>query len=313
MLKEISRNREWLEAWEAVDHELSDCETLEELSSEDGDQESLAEISLTMPNLDRKIAALEMRKMLGGEDDRRSAILSIHPGAGGTESSDWAGMLFRMYNRYFEDAGYKYHTLDLIMDDIAGIKSATVEVEGEYAYGHLKSEIGIHRLVRISPFDTNGRRHTSFASVFVMPVIDTSIHVDINPVDLRIDTYRASGAGGQHINKTDSAVRITHLPTGVVVACQSERSQFRNKANAMKILGARLYQLKQDEEQGRIDKLHENKKEIGWGSQIRSYVFHPYNMVKDHRTSAETGNVNAVMDGKIDLFIRSYLLNTGGV
>ena len=313
MLKEISRNKEWLEAWEAVDSELSDCEMLEELSTEGGDEESLAEISETLPQLDSEIASLEMRKMLGGEDDRRSAILSIHPGAGGTESSDWAGMLFRMYNRYFEEAGYKYNTLDIIMDDIAGIKSVTIEVEGEYAYGHLKSEIGIHRLVRISPFDTNGRRHTSFASVFVMPVIDTDIHIDINPADLRIDTYRASGAGGQHINKTDSAVRITHLPTGVVAACQSERSQFRNKANAMKILGSRLYQLKQDEEQGRIDKLHENKKEIGWGSQIRSYVFHPYNMVKDHRTNTETGNVGAVMDGKIDLFIRSYLLNTGGV
>ena len=313
MLKEISRNREWLEAWESADNELVDLETLAEISIEEGDEESLAEISQTMPQLDDEIASLEMRKMLGGEDDRRSAILSIHPGAGGTESSDWAGMLFRMYNRYFEEAGYKYNTLDIIMDDIAGIKSVTIEVEGEYAYGHLKSEIGIHRLVRISPFDTNGRRHTSFASVFVMPVIDTDIHIDINPADLRIDTYRASGAGGQHINKTDSAVRITHLPTGVVAACQSERSQFRNKANAMKILGSRLYQLKQDEEQGRIDKLHENKKEIGWGSQIRSYVFHPYNMVKDHRTNAETGNVGAVMDGKIDLFIRSYLLNTGGV
>ena len=201
--------------------------------------------------------------------------------------------------------------LDMLIDEIAGLKSVTVEISGEFAYGYLKSEIGIHRLVRISPFDSNGRRHTSFASVFVMPVIDVDVNIDINPADLRIDTYRASGAGGQHINKTDSAVRITHIPTGTVAACQSERSQHRNKANAMKILASRLYQAMMLEEQGKIDEMQKNKKEIAWGSQIRSYIFHPYHMVKDHRTNVETGNTGAVMDGDIGSFIKAYLLEQG--
>jgi peptide chain release factor 2 len=250
--------------------------------------------------------------MWGGEDDRRDAILTIHPGAGGTESCDWAGMLLRMYQRYFERAGFKSNHLDLLLDPIAGIKSVTLEVKGEFAYGNLKSEGGIHRLVRISPFDSNGRRHTSFASVFVMPVIENDIKINLNPQDLRIDTYRSSGAGGQHVNKTDSAVRITHIPTGVVVTCQSERSQHRNKENAIKILMAKLYQLKQEEEQSKLDEMHRDKKEIAWGSQIRSYVFHPYNLVKDHRTGEETSNVNAVMDGEIERFITAFLLSKGG-
>ena len=311
ILKEMSRLKEWVEAWEKLDRELSDLEVLTEISLEEGDEDSLAEIEASIPRLGSEIESLELRKMLGGEDDMRGAILSIHPGAGGTESADWAGMLYRMYLRYFENAGFKFHALDLIIDDIAGIKSAAVEILGEYAYGYLKSEIGIHRLVRISPFDSNSRRHTSFASVFVMPVIDSDVQVEINPADLRIDTFRASGAGGQHVNKTDSAVRITHIPTGIAAACQSERSQFRNKDNAMKILRAKLYQLKKEEEREKLNELHKDKKEIAWGSQIRSYIFHPYSLVKDHRTGMETSNTNAVMNGELDKFVKAYLLLKG--
>ena len=281
------------------------------MSADEGDEASLTELQSTLPILEEAIEDLETRKMLSGPDDKRDAIMSIHPGAGGTESSDWAGMLYRMFVRYFERVGFKYNMLDMLIDEIAGLKSVTVEISGEFAYGYLKSEIGIHRLVRISPFDSNGRRHTSFASVFVMPVIDVDVNIDINPADLRIDTYRASGAGGQHINKTDSAVRITHIPTGTVAACQSERSQHRNKANAMKILASRLYQAMMLEEQGKIDEMQKNKKEIAWGSQIRSYIFHPYHMVKDHRTNVETGNTGAVMDGDIGSFIKAYLLEQG--
>ncbi len=281
------------------------------MSLEEDDSRALSEIEESLTELYREIDSLEMKKMLGGEDDRRDAFLTIHPGAGGTESADWAEMLLRMYFRYFERAGFKHHILDLLNDPLAGIKSATIEVKGEYAYGYLKSENGIHRLVRISPFDNQGKRHTSFASVFVIPMIENDIKVVINPTDLRIDTFRASGAGGQHVNKTDSAVRVTHLPTGIVVSCQSERSQHRNKDNALKILTARLYQRMKEEEQAKVEEMHRSKKDIAWGSQIRSYVFHPYNMVKDHRTLTETGNINAVMDGDIDKFIYAYLLKEG--
>jgi peptide chain release factor 2 len=287
---------------------LSDIEILTDISLEEGDENSLKELEDSLKQLETRIEALELRKMLGGEDDRRDAIMTIHPGAGGTESSDWANMLLRMYLRYFERAGFNYSMMDLLLDDIAGIKSATLEVKGEYAYGYLKSEIGIHRLVRISPFDTNSRRHTSFASVFLLPVFEAEDAVQVNPVELRIDTFRASGAGGQHVNKTDSAVRITHIPTGIVVSCQSERSQHRNRANAMKILFSKLHQLKKEEEEQKLSEFHKNKKEIAWGSQIRSYVFHPYYLVKDHRTGVETGNVQGVMDGELDKFIRAYLL-----
>ncbi len=311
ILKQISSIKSWIDAWERLDLELKDNEMLAKMAVDDRDEQSIIELHQSVRDLEKQIDSLEMRMMLSGEDDHRDAILSIHPGAGGTESSDWAGMLFRMYTRYFELAGFKYNILDMLLDEIAGLKSVTVEVKGEFAYGYLKSEIGIHRLVRISPFDSNGRRHTSFASVFVMPVIDTDIQIEINPADLRIDTFRASGAGGQHVNKTDSAVRITHIPTGIVAACQSERSQFRNKANAMKILASKLYQHMREKEQGKIDALHKNKKEIAWGSQIRSYVFHPYNLVKDHRTGEETGNVNDVMNGEIERFIKAYLLMKG--
>lgn len=247
-------------------------------------------------------------RMLGGENDSKNAIITIHPGAGGTESQDWAEMLFRMYLRYCQRQHYETSVLDLQAGDEAGIKSATIEVQGSCAFGYLKAEAGVHRLVRISPFDSQSRRHTSFASVFVYPEIDADIEITINPADLRIDTYRASGAGGQHVNKTSSAVRITHIPTGVVVQCQNERSQFQNKANAMKILSARLYQLEQEEEQKKIDAMEKNKKEIAWGSQIRSYVFHPYNMVKDHRTGRDTSNIQDVMDGDLNDFIKAYLL-----
>ena len=246
--------------------------------------------------------------MFSGEMDAKNAILTIHPGAGGTESQDWAEMLMRMYLRYCELSDFKTETLDLQAGEEAGIKSVTIEVVGEYAYGYLKAEAGVHRLVRISPFDANKRRHTSFASVFVMPEIDDDMEVEINPTDLKIDTFRASGAGGQHVNKTDSAIRITHLPSGIVVQCQNERSQHKNKANAMKILAARLYKLKEEEQRKKRQEMEDEKKEIGWGSQIRSYVFHPYNLVKDHRTGYETSNIQSVMDGNIDAFIREYLV-----
>lgn len=249
--------------------------------------------------------------MLSGEHDSKNAILTIHPGAGGTESQDWAEMLMRMYLRYAERSDFKTEIMDFQSGDEAGIKSVTIEITGQYAYGYLRAEAGVHRLVRISPFDSNKRRHTSFASVFVLPEIDEKIDVDIDPGDLRIDTYRASGAGGQHVNKTDSAIRITHIPTGIVVQCQNERSQHKNKANALKILAARLYQKKLEEKREKMQKMEDNKKDIAWGSQIRSYVFHPYNMVKDHRTDTETSNVQQVMDGDIDPFIESYLVNFG--
>lgn len=282
------------------------------MSVEENDSRSAEEIEESLSSLSKGIESLEMKKMLGGEDDHRDVIITIHPGAGGTESADWAEMLLRMYIRYFERAEFKYETLDILSDPHAGVKSVTIEVKGNYAYGRLKSENGIHRLVRISPFDNQGKRHTSFASVFVMPLIENDIKVVINPADLRVDTFRASGAGGQHVNKTDSAVRVTHFPTGIVVSCQSERSQFRNKDNAMKILRAKIYQRMKEEEQAKVEAMHKNKKDIAWGSQIRSYVFHPYTMVKDHRTLEETGNINAVMDGDIDRFIKAYLLEMGG-
>jgi len=266
------------------------------------------EIIEHLEQVESLIEKLEFRKMFSGKLDAKNAILTIHPGAGGTESQDWAEMLMRMYLRYCELSDFKAETLDLQAGEEAGIKSVTIEIVGEYAYGYLKAEAGVHRLVRISPFDANKRRHTSFASVFVLPEIDDDIDVEINPADLKIDTFRASGAGGQHVNKTDSAIRITHLPSGIVVQCQNERSQHKNKANAMKILAARLYKLKEEEQRKKRQEMEDEKKDIGWGSQIRSYVFHPYNLVKDHRTDYETSNIQSVMDGNIDAFIREYLV-----
>ena len=249
-----------------------------------------------------------MKNILNDEDDARDAIISIHPGAGGTESQDWAEMLFRMYSRWIEKKNFKSKLLDYQQGDEAGIKDVSIEVSGKYSYGYLKSEMGVHRLVRISPFDSNGKRHTSFASVFVYPVIDDEIDIEINDKDIKIDTYRASGAGGQHVNKTDSAVRITHLPTSIVVQCQNERSQLKNKNTALKILKSKLYQQVLDERKKDFDNFSGDKKEISWGSQIRSYVFHPYSLIKDHRTDTQTSNVNVFMDGDIDLFIKEYLI-----
>lgn len=308
VLKKINGLKSWIDAWQKLHRKHEDLSLLLEMAIEENDEATLREIQKSVEELEAEIEDLEFRRMLGGEDDRRNAILTIHPGAGGTESQDWAEMLFRMYIRYCQRKNFESHVLDYQDGDEAGLKSVAVEVVGECAYGYLKAEAGVHRLVRISPFDSNKRRHTSFASVFVYPELDDEIEIDINPNDLRIDTYRASGAGGQHVNKTSSAVRITHIPSGIVVQCQNERSQHQNKANAMKILAARLYQKEKEEEEKKREAIESQKKEIAWGSQIRSYVFHPYNMVKDHRTQVETSNIQQVMDGDLDAFIRDYLL-----
>jgi len=275
---------------------------------ESGDDydELLSELKRIKADID----SWELLSMLGGVDDKRNCILVIHPGAGGTESMDWAAMLLRMYLHYCEHNSYKSDVIDLLPGEPAGIKSATVEIEGEYAYGRLKAESGVHRLVRISPFDATGRRHTSFCSVFVYPETEEAGEIEINPGDLRIDTFRASGAGGQHVNKTDSAVRITHIPTGTVATCQAERSQHRNRDAAMRFLKAKLLKRQRDEDDRKRDELESQKDDIAWGSQIRSYVLHPYNMVKDHRTDVETSNTQAVLDGELDIFINAYLMQT---
>jgi peptide chain release factor 2 len=251
--------------------------------------------------------------MLSGKDDSKNCILTIHSGAGGTEAQDWADMLMRMYFRYGEKSGFKMTLLDILEGDGAGIKSATIEVTGEFAYGYMKAENGVHRLVRISPFDSNKRRHTSFASVFVIPEVDDEIEIDINPADLRIDTFRSGGKGGQNVNKVETAVRITHIPTNTVAACQSERSQTQNKANAMKLLKSKLYQKEKEKLDAELDEIEKSKLKIEWGSQIRSYVFHPYNMVKDHRTDVETSDTQGVMDGDLDKFIKAYLLKFSSI
>lgn len=308
ILKEINQIKTWTEAWDKLHHSAEELDQFLELAKEENDESAFLEVEKGLSGLLQEIENLELRRMLGGEDDGKNAILTIHPGAGGTESQDWASMLFRMYLRYCQRHGFETEILDYQNGEEAGIKSATIEVKGPNAYGYLKAEAGVHRLVRISPFDANKRRHTSFASVFVYPEIEENIEITIDPSELRIDTFRASGAGGQHVNKTSSAVRITHIPTGIVVQCQNERSQHQNKANAMKMLMARLYQLKKEEERKKIEAIEKNKKDISWGNQIRSYVFHPYNLVKDHRTNVETSNVESVMDGDLDCFIKAYLL-----
>jgi peptide chain release factor 2 len=280
------------------------------MAEEEGrdDSEAARETEAALDKTRAEIERQELQVMLGGEYDRLGAILSIHPGAGGLEAQDWAEMLFRLYLRWAERRGYKTELADLQPGDGGGIKSATITVEGDYAYGYLKAEAGIHRLVRISPFDANARRHTSFASVFVFPAIDDKVEVIINPADLRVDTFRASGAGGQHVNKTDSAVRMTHFPSGIVVSCQNERSQHKNRAMAMKILRARLFELEERKKREQFEQFTKEKKDITWGSQIRSYVLQPYRMVKDHRTGIEIGNTDAVLDGAIDPFIEAYLM-----
>ena len=284
-----------------------DVEVLFEFAQEG--EASLDEIKTDLFSYQKIVDDIELKMILGKREDAQNAIITIHPGAGGTESQDWAEMLYRMYSRWVEQKEFKMEVLDLQPGDEAGLKDVTFEVKGDFAYGMAKAEAGVHRMVRISPFDSNSRRHTSFASVFVYPAVDDTIEIEINAQDIRIDTYRASGAGGQHVNRTDSAVRITHNPTGIVATCQNQRSQHKNKSQAMKVLKARLYQHELEKEREKNKELEDQKMEIGFGSQIRSYVFHPYNMVKDHRTKEETGNVQAVMDGDIDPFIRAYLLS----
>jgi peptide chain release factor 2 len=308
-LKELTRIQEELAGIEHLTSEVATLSELAELAETDGDSDVLAEVDLNLNQLLREIRSLELSHMLSGPDDHRNAILDIHPGAGGTESMDWAEMLTRMYQRWCEARGFQWRTLDLLPGEEAGVKSMSAEVAGRNAYGYLKAERGVHRLVRLSPFDANHRRHTSFASVFVYPAVDDEITVQVDESDLRIDTYRASGAGGQHVNKTSSAVRITHITTGIVVQCQNERSQFRNKENAMKILLSKLYQRKVEEEEAKRAELHAEKSDIAWGSQIRSYVLHPYSLVKDHRTGVEIGNVQGVLDGEIHRFIEAFLLH----
>ena len=309
IMQEIDNRKSVVERWQALDKKFKYAEEMIELMEEEDDNQFIEELRGEIKNLKQGLDSLEIESMLSDPDDRLNAILTIHPGAGGTESQDWAQMLMRMYLRWIERRGFKSQILDLQSGEEAGIKSVTLEVTGKYAYGYLKAEVGVHRLVRISPFDANRRRHTSFASVFVYPEVDNEVEITVNPNDLRIDTYRASGAGGQHVNKTSSAVRITHIPTGIVVQCQSERSQYMNRENAMKILMSRLYQKKKEEEQQKLQELENSKKDIAWGSQIRSYVFHPYNMVKDHRTKVETSNIQDVMDGNLDAFIYNYLMS----
>ncbi len=308
ILKERTSLIECLSPWEEKWKELEEMEILLQLIEEQKDEGEARELLGRIEESEEAIGQLEFRRMLGGEHDERNAIVSINAGAGGTEAQDWVEMLLRMYLRWAENKGYRTEIIDILAGDEAGLKNVTFTVTGLYAYGYLKAEVGIHRLVRISPFDAGARRHTSFASVFVIPEVPDDIVIEIDEKDLRVDTFRSSGAGGQHVNKTDSAVRITHLPTGIVVQCQNERSQHKNKAMALKILKARLYEKEMEEKAEKLGELHSNKKEIAWGSQIRSYVMHPYKMVKDHRTNKVIHQVDRVLDGEIDDLIKAYLL-----
>jgi peptide chain release factor 2 len=311
--RETLKNKNKLEiiiaSWRKLKNDIDDAEILFNLASEEDDEQTKEEIRRDIDKLQLSVRDEELRLMLGSEQDPMNAIMTIHAGAGGTEAQDWAEMLLRMYLRWAERKGFTTSIIDYQPGDEAGVKSVSITIEGEYAYGYAKAEIGIHRLVRISPFDSGARRHTSFASVFVYPEVDDEIIIEIDENDLRIDTYRSTGAGGQHVNKTDSAVRITHLPTGIVVQCQNERSQHKNKAMAMKFLKSRLYEMELQEQRKKLDELNKAKKDIAWGSQIRSYILHPYKLVKDHRTNLEVGNVNRVLDGDIDDLIEAYLMN----
>lgn len=306
-VKEVKSIKSRVEPVEKAAADIREQEELIELAGEEGDVSILDGVRNDLDQLEKAVAEIELSLLFADPDDERDAIVAIHAGAGGTESMDWAEMLMRMYNRFCERKGFALRILDHSPGEEAGIKSVSMEVKGVNAYGTLKSESGVHRLVRISPYDANSRRHTSFASVFVYPETEDDIEVEIREDDLKIDTYRASGAGGQHVNKTDSAVRITHIPTKIVVQCQSERSQLRNRDNAMKILRARLYHLKMEEERAKLNEMMESQKDIAWGNQIRSYVLHPYTMVKDHRTSEQTGDVQKVLDGDLGKFVEAYL------
>ena len=312
VVQEIKQLKSWVTPFADISTRLADAADMAELLEAEPDEAMAAELEAEVERLEAAVTALEVRGMLQGPDDARDAILTIHPGAGGTESQDWAEMLMRMYVRWAERRGYAVSVLDLVEGEEAGIKSATLGISGEFAYGYLRAEKGVHRLVRISPYDSQARRHTSFASVFVYPDIDDTIEVDLRDEDIRMDVFRASGAGGQHVNKTSSAVRLTHEPTGIVVSCQQERSQGKNKATALKMLRAALYQRKLEEQEAARALVEATKTDNSWGTQIRSYVFQPYTMVNDHRTELKVGDVQKVMDGDIDAFIEAYLKSTGG-
>jgi peptide chain release factor 2 len=307
-LKQRAALEETIEQWEGFQKRLEEQALMLELAEAEEEVSVAEEIATALNTLERDLARAELARMLSGPDDEKNAILTIHAGAGGTESQDWADMLVRMYLRWAERKGFKTQILDILAGEEAGIKSVTVLIEGKYAYGYAKAESGVHRLVRLSPFDANNRRHTSFASVFVIPEIEDDIQVVINEADLRIETFRAGGHGGQHVNVTDSAVRIIHLPTGIVVQCQNERSQHKNRAFAMKVLRSRLYELEKEKRAEKLEQYTQTKKDIAWGHQIRSYILHPYRLIKDHRTDVEVGNVDAVLDGELDPFIEQYLL-----
>ena len=309
LLKERKILTTVIDNWKSIHHQWEENKVLLELAADENDEGVKDEVEANIEAIVKKVEIVEFRHMLQGEHDINNAFVSINAGAGGTEAQDWVEMLLRMYLRWAERKNFTTEIIEILSGDEAGIKNVTFSVVGDYSYGYLKAEAGIHRLVRISPFDAGKRRHTSFASVFLYPDIEDEIVVAIDESELRIDTYRASGAGGQHVNKTDSAVRITHLPTGIVAQCQNERSQHKNKEMAMKVLKARLYEREQEEQSKKIEELHSSKKQIAWGSQIRSYVMQPYRMVKDHRTSKEAGNVDAVLDGDIDQFIEAYLIS----
>ena len=308
-MRQKKRLESSVETWDSLENSIEDLEVILELGTEANDEELAKELAKKLVQVEKALSEQRLHMLFTGENDSAAAIIEINAGAGGTEAQDWAEMLLRMYLRWAERKDYKVQILDQLSGEEAGIKSATINIKGENAYGRLRSEIGVHRLVRISPFDANSRRHTSFSSVFVLPDIEDDIEIDIDEKDLRIDTYRSSGAGGQHVNKTESAVRITHNPTGIVVQCQNERSQHKNKAFAMKVLKARLYQHEQQKRNEEKAASQSEKMEIAWGSQIRSYVLQPYQMIKDHRTNVENGNVQAVLDGDLDKFMEAYLMN----
>jgi peptide chain release factor 2 len=308
MLKKRSFAQDELDNWKNKEKELEEILILSEIAKETEDPKDIEELNQRVTSLDALLGKYEIERMLGGENDKTNAIMYINSGAGGTEAQDWVEMLLRMYLRWAERNGFETEIVDMLEGEEAGIKNVTFMVKGPYVYGYLKCEVGIHRLVRVSPFDSNNRRHTSFASVYAYPEVSEEIQIDIKDEDLRIDTFRSSGPGGQHVNRTDSAIRITHIPTGIVVQCQNERSQHKNKGTAMAILKSRLYELEKKKQEDKLDALNKEKKDIAWGSQIRSYILHPYKLIKDHRTKYEEHNAEAVLDGAIDTFIKSYLL-----